>query len=182
MSKQTEDEHYRRALEKADTIPAPSGPAGLEAQLDAALLDAAIADFSQANEDLVDGFSTISVGQVTYPIGDMHVGRIPALPQSSEDRKRTPLCTGLFDYFPAALAKVSQLSFDGNEKHNPGEPLHWSRAKSSDHADCILRHLLERGGKGSDGMRHSVCLVWRALALLQVELEAEGYEKSRGSK
>lgn len=91
---------------------------------------------------------------------------------SSDERKRYPMCSGLMDYFPDALAAVANVSFEGNEKHNPGEPLHWARGKSMDHADCIARHLSERGG--FDGkIRHSAALAWRALALLQEELEAE---------
>lgn len=91
---------------------------------------------------------------------------------NSEHRKCFPITTGVLDYFPDALAAVAEVSFHGNQKHNPGEPLHWARGKSMDHADCILRHLTERGGM--DGtIRHSAALAWRALALLQEELEIE---------
>ena len=34
-----------------------------------------------------------------------------------------------------------------------------------------LQHLIDRGALDSDGMRHSAKLAWRALALLQTELE-----------
>ena len=95
--------------------------------------------------------------------------------QGSQERKDIPLATGLLDYFPAALAEVARLSKLGNDKHNPGQPLHWSRDKSTDHADCIMRHLIERGSIAPDGTRHSAALAWRALALLQLEMEAEGY-------
>lgn len=87
-------------------------------------------------------------------------------------RKQFPLATGLLDYFPDALAEVAYLSKQGNEKHNPGQPLHHARSKSTDHADCILRHLAGRGGFDGD-MRESAALAWRALALLQEELEQE---------
>ena len=95
------------------------------------------------------------------------------LPTNPDDRKAIPLCTGVLDYFPAALAEVARVSKTGNDQHNPGEPLHWAREKSTDHADCIVRHLMERGTVDTDGMRHSAKLAWRALALLQTELEAE---------
>lgn len=98
------------------------------------------------------------------------------IPQDRETRKRTPITTGVLDYFPAALAAVAEVSLRGNEQHNPGEPLHWARNKSLDHADCIARHLIERGGIGPDGVRHSAALAWRALALLQEEMEREGAE------
>lgn len=90
----------------------------------------------------------------------------------SATRKKFPMCAGLLDYFPDALAAVAELSYMGNEKHNPGQPLHHARSKSTDHADCILRHLVGRGGFDGD-LRESAALAWRALALLQEELETE---------
>jgi hypothetical protein len=172
----------------------------------------------------------------------------PALPTDSAERKRTPLCTGLLDYAPAALtaladrimgvgcapaladdliaalrdrdwgsvcvlalcdldaelggdgdleavmslsdlftefaaalAAVAQVSWYGNEKHNPGQPLHHARGKSTDHPDCIARHHVERGG--FDGpMRHSACKLWRALVAWQEQLESEGAPKARGAR
>lgn len=96
------------------------------------------------------------------------------LPEDSDARKDIPICTGVVDYFPAALAEVAKISKLGNDKHNPGQPLNWSRNKSLDHADCIMRHLVDRGGFAEDGTRHSAALAWRALALLQDEMEREG--------
>lgn len=104
------------------------------------------------------------------------------LPADAQERKRVPLATGVFDYFPAALAEVAKVSFVGNEKHNPGQPLHHARGKSNDHPDAMLRHFEERGGfddvKLPDGrvfrIRHSAEMAWRALAILQEELEAAG--------
>ena len=101
------------------------------------------------------------------------------LPTDAKARKETPLCTGVLDYFPLALAEVARVSKVGNDQHNPGEPLHWAREKSTDQADCILRHLMERGLIGADGMRHSAQLAWRALALLQLELEADQTHRHR---
>lgn len=104
------------------------------------------------------------------------------LPENSAQRKRMPMAAGLLDYFPAALAEVALVSFDGNEQHNPGQELHWARGKSMDHADCIMRHLADRGSLDERGMRHSAKLAWRALALLQQELEDEGAPLSRASR
>lgn len=95
------------------------------------------------------------------------------LPTDSKVRKEIPVTTGVFDYFPNALAEVAKISYYGNQKHNPGQPLHWSRGKSNDHPDCIGRHLLERGSFDENGLRHSAMLAWRALANLQIELEEE---------
>lgn len=90
----------------------------------------------------------------------------------SKERKDTPIYSGVLAYFPLALAAVAQLSKAGNDKHNPGEPLHWSKDKSNDHADCIARHLLELGTVDpDDGFLHDVKLAWRALANLQIRLE-----------
>lgn len=96
-----------------------------------------------------------------------------ALPTDAAKRKAIPVVRGCLDYFPAALAAVAELSRIGNEQHNPGQPMHHARGKSSDHADCVVRHLMDRGTVDTDGVRHSVKVAWRALALLQEELERE---------
>jgi len=104
------------------------------------------------------------------------------LPSEAADRKKVPLAGGLFDYFASALIEVAKVSHKGNEQHNPGQPLHWSRGKSADHADTMLRHFTERGNVDSDGLRHSAKMAWRALAILQLELEAAGAPVARGAK
>ena len=104
------------------------------------------------------------------------------LPTSSADRKDVPLATGVLDYFPAALAQVAKLSKIGNDKHNPGEELHHARGKSMDHADCILRHLAERGSVDVDGFLHEVKVAWRALALLQEVMEERGAPLARAAR
>lgn len=95
------------------------------------------------------------------------------LSEDPQTRKNTPITTGVLDYFPLALAAVAQCSKAGNDQHNPGQPLHWAKGKSTDHADCIPRHLIDRCTFDTDGIRHSAKLAWRALALLQIELENE---------
>lgn len=94
-----------------------------------------------------------------------------SLPTEATARKSLPLASGVLDYFPDALVAVAEVSKAGNDQHNPGQPLHWDRSKSNDHADSLLRHLLERGSLDTDGLRHSAKVAWRALALLQVEIE-----------
>jgi len=83
------------------------------------------------------------------------------------------MADGLLYYFPAALAAVANVSKLGNDQHNPGQPMHWARGKSMDHANKIIRHLMEAGTIDSDGTRHSAKVAWRALAALQEELERE---------
>ena len=98
--------------------------------------------------------------------------RATTIPEDSAGRKQCPVATGVLDYFPDALVAVAMVSYKGNEKHNPGKPLNWNRAKSGDEADAIVRHLLQRGQiDPEDGLRHSAHLAWRALALLQKEIE-----------
>jgi hypothetical protein len=94
------------------------------------------------------------------------------LTADSKERKGLPVTTGCFHYFPLAIAEIARLSKHGNDKHNPGQPLHWSRDKSNDHLDCVGRHLLEVGTVDDDGFLHDTMLAWRALANLQVVLEA----------
>lgn len=105
------------------------------------------------------------------------------LPTDAAARKAVPLASGLLDYFPDALAAVARLSQVGNDQHNPGQPLHWARGKSGDEADALLRHLLDRGTVDVDGIRHSAKVAWRALALLQKEIEQmEGAPLARGAR
>lgn len=102
------------------------------------------------------------------------------LPTDSKERKTYPLMRGVLNYFPAALAGVANISYIGNEKHNQGQPLHHARGKSTDHEDCILRHLMdvqdiiarkERYGLSEDEVRklkeEVSSMVWRALAYSQ---------------
>jgi hypothetical protein len=89
-------------------------------------------------------------------------------------RKQRPVYSGVLRYFPKALMEVAHTSWVGNEQHNPGEPLHWAKEKSTDEADALVRHLMQAGEIDTDGIRHSAKVAWRALALLERELEAAG--------
>ena len=104
------------------------------------------------------------------------------LPADATTRKEMPLVRGLLDYFPAALAAVAELSLMASKQHGHGDDMHWERAKSSDHADCIVRHLVDRGMIDGDNVRHSVKVAWRALALAEEELEAAGAAPGRASR
>lgn len=117
-----------------------------------------------------------------YPSANLEAWKLslakPVAPKMilSEDpkvRKGTPITTGVLDYFPLAIAEVAKCSKAGNDQHNPGQPLHWAKDKSTDHADCIARHLIDREAVDTDGVRHAAKLAWRALALLQIMLEKE---------
>jgi hypothetical protein len=95
------------------------------------------------------------------------------LPTDAAVRKGLPIVTGVLDYFPDALAEVARASLAGNKQHLAGKPLHWDKSKSTDEADALGRHLMERGTIDTDGVRHSAKVAWRALALLQREIDAE---------
>ena len=119
--------------------------------------------------------------QRTLPSGDTK--------EASAARKAIPMFEGCLKYFPAALAGVARWSKIGNDKHNPGQPLHHARGKSSDHANCIIRHLMDIADLqaaesrsdlkldwGTDILDEADALVWRALALSQ-----ELHERYAGS-
>ncbi len=99
--------------------------------------------------------------------------RATTLPEEAGARKTFPIASGVLDYFPDAIAAIANVSYQGNEQHNPGKPLHWDRSKSKDEADTMLRHFLQRGSLDKDGIRHTAKMAWRALALLQKEIEEE---------
>lgn len=99
--------------------------------------------------------------------------RATTLPNGAGERKKFPIASGVLDYFPDALVAVAEVSYLGNVQHNPGQPLHWARSKSGDEADTMMRHFVERGTRDTDNVRHSAKMAWRALALLQKEIEDE---------
>jgi hypothetical protein len=122
------------------------------------------------------------------------VNAIQTLPTDSNARKEYPLFRGLLCYFPAALAGAAKISKEGNDKHNPGEELHHARSKSPDHADCIIRHLMDTADALAALERQEPCiapqnvlneasqLVWRALAFSQVLHERFGAPFAPGAK
>lgn len=115
------------------------------------------------------------------------------LPTDSAERKNYPLFRGLLRYFPAALAGISRISKLGNDKHNPGEEMHHARGKSSDHGDCVLRHLTDLDGLLTAAERGELVanqaildeasqMAWRALALSQEIHEKFGAPLAPGAK
>lgn len=90
---------------------------------------------------------------------------IGLFPDDSAARKEYPIYSGFLQYFPSAIAAVAHHSFKGNQKHNPGQPLHHDRAKSDDEEDAMVRHLMEEDLVG---------MAWRAMSTLQKYLESKG--------
>lgn len=116
-------------------------------------------------------------GAINVFDADGNPARLTPLPAEPLARKGVPIATGFIDYFPDAVAAVAELSRIGNDQHNPGKPLHWDRSKSGDESDALMRHFVERGTIDTDGVRHSAKVAWRALAMLQKELEAARQEQ-----
>lgn len=104
--------------------------------------------------------------------------RATSLPTDPKARKNFPIASGVLDYFPDALVAISEISKAGNDQHNPGLPLRWSRDKSGDESDTCMRHFVQRGTRDTDGMRHTAKAAWRILALLQKEIEKEQEDAS----
>lgn len=92
------------------------------------------------------------------------------------NRKHYPIDRGLFKYFPKALMYVSHVSWIGNEKHNPGQPVYWDRNKSKDDSDALGRHLLDEGEYDDDGLLFAGKTAWRSLAVLEKLLEDKNFK------
>ena len=130
-------------------------------------------------EDMFDLQRAEDDGMTCWPPLDTGIGSLeeeyrklsPPYPISILDKPK--VATGVIDYFPDAIEEVARVSEVGNEQHNPGQPMHWDREKSGDEANSLMRHFLRRGARDTDGQRHSAKVVWRALGLLQKEIEDE---------
>lgn len=95
---------------------------------------------------------------------------------TAQERKDRPVCTGVLAYFPDALMEVARVSKIGNDQHNPGQPLHWAREKSTDQLDAAVRHITNHvSGEilDTDGTYHLAKSIWRLSAELQLILEKQ---------
>ena len=101
----------------------------------------------------------------------------PLLPQAADLRKQFPVASGVLAYFPNALVLLSHVSFKGNEQHNPGQPLHWAREKSTDQMDAAVRHFMEaltHANPYSEEACYALAqCAWRVLAELQLRIEKQ---------
>lgn len=100
-----------------------------------------------------------------------------SLPTGYAERKNDyPLYDFMFGYFPDAWLEVVKVAVEGNKQHNPGTPVHWERGKSMDQMNTAFRHLFDHGTgqkMDTDGCRHLAKTVWRLMAQIQLEVEAE---------
>lgn len=109
-----------------------------------------------------------------------------SLPADSNFRKEIPVDSANYRYFPAAVVAKAAWSKVANDKHNPGQPVHWARGKSMDHNDCVARHSLDLADMQASGERdpaadtlaamleEATCRFWRAGAELQLLCERIG--------
>lgn len=99
------------------------------------------------------------------------------LPTSDAERKALPIFSGVLEYFPDALLEVARVSKIGNDQHNPGQPLHWAKEKSTNQKDTALRHMMDhycfKTPRDTDGAYHLAKAAWRSLAALQRLIEQE---------
>ena len=104
------------------------------------------------------------------------------LPTDYEARKALPIFRGPLMYFPDALLALAAVCKAGNNQHNPGEPLHWAREKSTEQMDTALRHMMDHGlgnTRDVDGTYHLAKAAWRLLAELQLTIERDQNEAAR---
>jgi hypothetical protein len=98
----------------------------------------------------------------------------------ADERKATPIYSGVLKYFPKAIADLARCSLAGSRQHHGGTALWWDRSKSGDELDALTRHLMAAGTLDSDGVRHSTKVLWRAAANLEKELEDAEGDKQAG--
>jgi hypothetical protein len=105
-------------------------------------------------------------------------------PSADADRKAIPVWTGCVRYFPSALLEVAKVSKAGNDRHNPGQPLHWAQGKSMNQQDTAMRHLLDADAtEGTpEELNHLAQAAWRVLARLQLACQREGAPLAPGAR
>lgn len=106
----------------------------------------------------------------------------PGLTTDPVARKQLQLYTFMFEYFPLAWLEVVRVARLGNDQHNPGQPLHWAREKSTDQMNALFNHLFDYGlgqKRDTSGSYHLANLIWRASAQLQLDIEKENGTDTR---
>lgn len=99
-----------------------------------------------------------------------------SLPTDRDARNALPVWDGCIAYFPDCWAEIAKVSVLGNKQHGLGATLHFARDVSTDHANKVMRHMLDhQAGQtmDTDGAYHLAKAAWRALAALQIAIETE---------
>ena len=95
---------------------------------------------------------------------------------SKDDREKSPVRSGLLEYFPRSCMAVADLSVWGAEKYSWGN---WKKVENGKrrYGDAGVRHICEAAIHGDidkeSKMNHAVHEAWNALARLEFILEEE---------
>lgn len=115
------------------------------------------------------------------------------LPQDDKQRKMLPILRMIVGYFPKALREVTRVCVANNVRYNPDRKpndINWARGKSTQQMDSLFRHILEHEvdglvfeelppevqaacGPGFERVYVLAEAAWRALAALELEIEAQ---------
>ena len=115
------------------------------------------------------------------------------LPKDDQQRKNLPIFKLVTGYFPKALREVTRVAVANNVRYNPGHKpadINWARGKSTDQLGSLFRHVLECAvdglvfedlppevraacGPGFERVYVLAEAAWRALAALELQIEAE---------
>ena len=105
------------------------------------------------------------------------------LPNDRDARNALPVWDGCMAYFPDCWAEIAKVSVLGNVQHGLGPKLNFARDVSTDHENKVLRHMLDHAAGRTfdeDGTMHLAKAAWRALAALQVAIEAQTIPDAAG--
>ena len=123
-------------------------------------------------QDMLNGFNKPTEDELdpSYSCTDSRIVADKIL--KADERKATPVFSGVLKYFPNALKEVAKCSKAGNDQHHPDKPLHWDMDKSKDEYDALTRHLIDHtiNPVDDDGVLHLTKVAWRALAGLERHL------------
>jgi len=113
------------------------------------------------------------IGNITKKITKYTTNKDTQLTKAQE-RKNTPVYSGVLAYFPLVFGEIAKASLAGNKQHLEDQPLHWDRSKSTDQLDAGLRHIIDHA-RGEliddDGVYHLAKAIWRLSAELELILE-----------
>jgi hypothetical protein len=106
-----------------------------------------------------------------------------SLPKDRDARNALPVWDGCLAYFPDVWAEVAKVSVLGNKQHNLGKTLHWDTTVSTDHANKVIRHMLDDASGevfDTDGAMHLAKALWRIAAALQLRCWARDGKDKHG--
>ncbi len=108
------------------------------------------------------------------------------LPTNRDARNALPVWDGCFAYFPDVWAEVAKVSVLGNLQHNLGDKLFWNTHVSTDHANKVIRHMLDDAAGNvtdDDGKTmHLAKALWRIAAMLQLRCWARDGKDEHGKQ